>query len=109
MRIIWSIRLSRFSSPQSPLVSLPFRRYISFILHRLTCNSLAHTLCYKFGYGKDFTRFKKEAMDKFSLLEDGTLDKPCTKLLLVNGTEDEIFPIDDYHLCLQHGSPKQAR
>ncbi|KAK7931214.1 hypothetical protein PG985_001926 [Apiospora marii] len=70
---------------------------------------LAHTLCYKFGYGKDFERFKKEAMDKFSLLNDGTLDKPCAKLLLVNGTEDEIFPIDDYHLCLQHGSPKRAR
>ncbi|KAK8085395.1 alpha/beta-hydrolase [Apiospora hydei] len=70
---------------------------------------LAHTLCYKFGYGKDFTRFKKEAMEKFSLLNDGTLDKTCAKLLLVNGTEDEIFPIDDYHLCLQHGSPKKAR
>ncbi|KAK7991463.1 hypothetical protein PG988_000257 [Apiospora saccharicola] len=70
---------------------------------------LAHTLCCKFGYGKDFTRFKKEAMDRFSLLNDGTLDKPCAKLLLVNGTEDEIFPIDDYHLCLQHGSPKRAR
>jgi hypothetical protein len=48
-------------------------------------------------------------MDKFSLLKDGTLKKPCTKLLLVNGTEDEIFPIDDYYLCLQHGSPKEAR
>ena len=48
-------------------------------------------------------------MEKFSLLNDGTLNKPCTKLILVNGTEDEIFPIDDYHLCLQHGSPKRAR
>ena len=72
-------------------------------------NSLAHTLCCKFGYGDDFERFKKEAMDKFSLLQDGTLAKPCTKLLLVNGTEDEIFPIDDYFLCLQHGSVKSAR
>ncbi|KAK6084409.1 hypothetical protein SCUP234_01791 [Seiridium cupressi] len=70
---------------------------------------LAHTLCHKYGYGKDFEKFKKEASGKFSLLEDGTLDKPCTKLLLVNGTEDEIFPIDDYYLCLEHGSPKEAR
>jgi hypothetical protein len=27
----------------------------------------------------------------------------------VNGTEDEIFPIDDYYLALQHGAPKEAR
>ena len=70
---------------------------------------LATTLAYKFGYGDDLEKFKKEAM-KFSLLEDGTLDKPvCTRLLLVNGVNDEIFPIDDYYLALQHGAPKQAR
>lgn len=27
----------------------------------------------------------------------------------MNGTEDEIFPIDDYYLCLQHGDPKEVR
>lgn len=54
--------------------------------------------------------FKKEASDKFSLLKDGTLDGPnCTRLLLVNGTADEIFPIDDYYLALQHGPIKEAR
>ncbi|KAI1339548.1 yellowish-green 1-like protein [Xylariaceae sp. FL0016] len=71
---------------------------------------LAHTLCHKFGYGSDFEKFKKEARGKFSLLENGILDKPgCARLLLVNGTGDEIFPIDDYYLCLQHGEPKEAR
>ena len=71
---------------------------------------LAHTLSYKWGYGNDLDKFKAEAMDKFSLLNDGTLDKAeCTRLLLVNGTEDEIFPVDDYYLCLEHGKPKEAR
>lgn len=71
---------------------------------------LADTLAYKFGYGKDVERFKAEAMDKFSLLNDGTLDTPtCARLLLVNGMEDEIFPIDDYELALKHGAPKEAR
>lgn len=71
---------------------------------------LATTLAYKFGYGDDLEAFKKEGLKKFSLLEDGTLDKPvCSKLLLVNGVDDEIFPIDDYYLCLQHGPPKEAR
>jgi len=71
---------------------------------------LAGTLCHKFGYGTDMELFKKEASDKFSLLKDGTLDKPvCAKLLLVNGTEDEIFPLDDSYLCLLHGPVKEAR
>ncbi|KAM0714235.1 hypothetical protein Q7P37_010022 [Cladosporium fusiforme] len=70
---------------------------------------LANTLAYKWGYGNDLEKFKKEA-SKFSLLEDGTLDKPnCARLLLVNGVGDEIFPIDDYELCLRHGAPKEAR
>ena len=50
---------------------------------------LANTLAYKWGYGDNLEAFKKEAM-KFSLVEDGTLDKPhCTRLLLVNGVGDE--------------------
>lgn len=71
---------------------------------------LANTLAYKFGYGDDVDAFKAEASSKFSLLNDGTLDKKeCARLLLVNGTEDEIFPIDDYYLALCHGGPKEAR
>jgi len=71
---------------------------------------LATALAHKWGYGDDLKRFTEEAMQKFSLLEDGTLDKPvCSRLLLVNGVNDEIFPIDDYYLCLQHGAPKEAR
>ncbi|TKA52113.1 hypothetical protein B0A49_11935, partial [Cryomyces minteri] len=71
---------------------------------------LASTLAYKFGYGNDLETFKKEASDKFSLLKDGTLDKPeCARLFLVNGIEDEIFPIDDYYLAICHGAPKEAR
>ncbi|OMP81487.1 UPF0255 protein [Diplodia seriata] len=69
----------------------------------------AHSLAYKFGYGDDVEKFKQEA-HKYSLLNDGTLDKPdCTRLLLVNGTDDEIFPIDDYYVALQHGPSKEAR
>lgn len=70
---------------------------------------LAGALAYKFGYGNDIAKYRSEA-HKFSLLNDGTLDKPdCGRLLLVNGTLDEIFPIDDYQLCLEHGAPKEAR
>jgi hypothetical protein len=30
-------------------------------------------------------------------------------LTILQGTEDEIFPIDDYYLALQHGAIKEAR
>ena len=68
---------------------------------------LANTLTYKWGY-PDLESFIKEA-GKFSLLNDGTLEKPCTKMLLVNGTHDEIFPVDDLFVALEHGMPKLAR
>jgi pimeloyl-ACP methyl ester carboxylesterase len=68
---------------------------------------LANTLTYKFGY-PDLESFIKEA-GKFSLLNDGTLQKPCTKVLLVNGNDDEIFPIDDMFVALENGQPKLAR
>lgn len=84
--------------------------WLSHVNHLEYPFDLATTLAYKFGYGDDLEKFKQEAMKKFSLLEDGTLDKPvCAKLLLVNGVNDEIFPIDDYYLALQRGAPKEAR
>jgi dienelactone hydrolase len=86
------------------------REWLDNVNHLEYPFDLANTLAYKWGYGDDVESFKREAMDKFSLLKDGTLDKQeCARLLLVNGTEDEIFPIDDYYLALQHGAPKEAR
>ena len=86
------------------------REWLDNVNHLEYPFDLANTLAYKWGYDNDVEAFKKEAKGKFSLLEDGTLDMPdCTRLLLVNGTEDEIFPIDDYYLALQHGAPKEAR
>lgn len=72
---------------------------------------LGSTLAYKFGYhGADgFARFKAEAQRRYSLLLDGTLDRPCCRTLLVNGTDDEIFPADDYLLAIERGGPKEIR
>ncbi|KAK0713520.1 yellowish-green 1-like protein [Lasiosphaeria miniovina] len=70
---------------------------------------LADTLAHKFGYA-DLDTFVGEA-GKFSLLDDGTLDgrAGCCRVLLVNGNDDEIFPIDDLFVALEHGAPKEAR
>lgn len=85
-------------------------RWLDRVNHLEYPFDLANTLAHKWGYGDDVDAFKREAMSKFSLLNDGTLDsKKCARLLLVNGTEDEIFPIDDYYLALMRGPPKEVR
>jgi len=65
------------------------------------------TIAYAFGMST-----KEEWVEyapRLSLLRQGILDKPCTSLLLVNGIHDTVFPIKDYYLLLEHGSPKCAR
>jgi hypothetical protein len=70
---------------------------------------LADTLAYKFGYSS-LSNFKAEALSKYSLVNDGTLDrKQCARLLLVNGTGDEIFPVDDCYVATEHGMSKEMR
>ncbi|MCJ1335712.1 hypothetical protein MMC09_000985 [Bachmanniomyces sp. S44760] len=69
---------------------------------------LADSMAYKFGY-PDVESYIQDARGKFSLLEAGILDMPCTRLLCINGMLDEIFPVEDYMLALQHGSPKETR
>lgn len=52
----------------------------------------------------------RESSGRFSLLKDGTLDRPdCARLLLIQGTEDTVFPVDDTYLCFEHGPPKEVR
>lgn len=85
-------------------------QWLSRVNHLEYPFDLADTLAYKWGYMNDLETFKKEAMQKYSLVNDGTLDRPdCARLLLVNGFGDEIFPIDDYYECLFRGPPKEAR
>jgi pimeloyl-ACP methyl ester carboxylesterase len=68
---------------------------------------LAETLASAFG-GSSYNDWVNTA-PKLSLLDRGILDQPCAPLLLVNGLDDSIFPVQDMHLLLQHGSPKTAR
>jgi esterase FrsA len=65
------------------------------------------TLAYAFGLSsadewQDFA-------PRLSLLRQGLLDRPSAPLLLINGIHDSEFPIKDYYLLLEHGSPKSAR
>ncbi len=45
---------------------------------------------------------------KMSLVQLGLIDKPGAPTLLVNGEHDSQVPIEDLHLLLRHGSPKEA-
>jgi len=62
----------------------------------------------KHGY-KSADEYKEGVQKKFSLLETGIIDKPSTRLLLINGTLDGLMPIEDSLMLFEHGTPKEAR
>jgi esterase FrsA len=68
---------------------------------------LAETLAYAFGR----TTFEEwvDYAPKLSLLRQGILERPSAEMLLVNGLYDSVFPVSDYYLLLEHGTPKAAR
>ncbi|KAI1212040.1 alpha/beta-hydrolase [Annulohypoxylon truncatum] len=70
---------------------------------------LTPALAMKHGYGADVEGYLAGAQAKFSLLETGVLERPSTRLLLVNGMHDGLMPIEDSILLFEHGSPKEAR
>ena len=43
---------------------------------------------------------------KFSLLTSGVLDRPSCKLLVINGMEDSIFPMEDSLIVGLRGDKK---
>ncbi|KAH8896172.1 yellowish-green 1-like protein [Thozetella sp. PMI_491] len=70
--------------------------------------ALADALAFKFGY-ESIDEYTADAKQRFSLLETGIFDKKSAKLMLINGMEDSIFPIEDSFLPLRHGRVKEAR
>ncbi|KAI1327060.1 alpha/beta-hydrolase [Xylariaceae sp. FL0255] len=73
---------------------------------------LLPALAMKHGYAGDVDgvrAYKQEAMGRFSLLENGILDRRCARLLLVNGTLDGLMPIEDSMLLCEYGSSKELR
>lgn len=72
--------------------------------------ALAEALAYKFGYRDTdhaiaVARYAVEAR-KFSLVESGIIEKPSCKLLVINGMEDSIFPIEDSFIVAAAGENK---
>ncbi|KAJ0316691.1 hypothetical protein COL5a_011466 [Colletotrichum fioriniae] len=62
----------------------------------------------KHGY-KSVEEYKAGVQKKFSLLETGIIEKPSTRLLLINGTLDGLMPIEDSMMLFEYGTPKEAR
>lgn len=69
---------------------------------------LTPALALKYGFATA-QEYVAGALAKFSLLTTGILDQPSTRLLLINGTQDGLMPIEDSMLLFDHGSPKEAR
>ena len=72
--------------------------------------ALAEALAYKYGYrDPDYpaavARYAAEAR-KFSLVDAGIVGRPTCKLLVINGMEDSIFPIEDSLIVATSGRNK---
>ena len=72
--------------------------------------ALAEALAYKFGYrdadaATAVSRYAAEGR-RFSLVESGIVGHPTCKLLVINGVEDSIFPIEDSFIVALHGDKK---
>ena len=72
--------------------------------------ALAEALAYKFGYrDTDYAAaVARYAADgrRFSLVNSGIVGKPSCKLLVINGMEDSIFPIEDSLIVATQGDKK---
>lgn len=71
--------------------------------------ALANAVAFKFGYGSVEEYIDDKPQQKFSLLENGIFDLPCARLLLINGLEDTVFPIEDSFVALTRGKTKEVR
>ncbi|KAI1827635.1 alpha/beta-hydrolase [Xylaria intraflava] len=69
---------------------------------------LLPALAMKHGF-ENTEEYLRHGQKRFSLLENGILEQPSTRLLLVNGTLDGLMPIEDSMLLCEYGSPKEAR
>ncbi|KAJ5665201.1 uncharacterized protein N7477_007649 [Penicillium maclennaniae] len=62
----------------------------------------------KYGYASA-EEFTKNAQKKFSLVETGVMDQPNCRLLMLNGVDDGVVPIEDSLIMFNHGGPKEGR
>lgn len=73
--------------------------------------ALSEALAYKFGYD-DVKAYAKDsnARKRFSLIDgeiSKVVDKDSCKMLIINGMEDSIFPVEDSILVAMHGFGKK--
>ncbi|KAL2135012.1 hypothetical protein VTI74DRAFT_10049 [Chaetomium olivicolor] len=69
---------------------------------------LTPAMAMKHGFNS-VEEYKAKVQKKFSLLETGIIQKPSTRLLLINGTLDGLMPIEDSMMLFEYGTPKEAR
>ncbi|KAF7593731.1 hypothetical protein BBP40_010906 [Aspergillus hancockii] len=62
----------------------------------------------KYGF-ENVQALMRDAREKFSLIETGIVDRPSCRLLLLNGVDDGVTPIEDSLILFNHGTPKEGR
>ncbi|KAJ5343982.1 hypothetical protein MYU51_002041 [Penicillium brevicompactum] len=69
---------------------------------------LTTAMAEKYGYD-NVEDFVQNAQKKFSLIETGIVQQDNCRLLLLNGVDDGVVPIEDSMVLMNHGGPKEGR
>jgi dienelactone hydrolase len=62
----------------------------------------------KYGYSS-WEELLEKCQKEYSLVENGIVNMKSCRLLLMNGVQDGLMPIEDSMLLMEYGSPKEAR
>ena len=71
--------------------------------------NIAGAFVYKLGYASVADAVADNILERFSLLRTGILGQDSCKLLLINGMEDSLFPVEDTILAATYGRIKDIR
>jgi hypothetical protein len=69
---------------------------------------LSHAYVLKYGY-ESWEELLSKAQKEYSLVDNGILNRPSCRLLLVNGVDDGLMPVEDSMLCANYGRAKDMR
>jgi hypothetical protein len=84
------------------------KEWLSEVNHHEYPFDLKRAYLGKYGY-KTWEDLVEDCQKRFSLVENGVLEKQSCRLLLINGMLDGCMPVEDSMLLAEYGRPKEFR
>ena len=84
------------------------KEWLEHVHHHEYPFSLKEAYLGKYGYGS-WEELLEKCQKEYSLVLNEILEKPSSRLLLINGTLDGCMPVEDSMLLSEYGRPKELR